>query len=281
MYKICIDPGHAAGSDKKGVAGFSEQVHNLAMAMALRDKLVATGEILVTLTRSDETTDPSLTARGRMGKGADIFLSMHTNGFDGTARGVTVFYSVDIPSDSAPAHELAKRISEALDTPVRGAVTRPSTTNTSVPDPSPKEDYYTVMDVAQDNGAKHVFLSESGFHDNPLDWCAMHRPEGIDAIADAHAVVLCKLLGVKLGTIVHPPEKPPAGSSEIPETVKLGSRGDAVKRLQMLLNANGARLATDGIFGRMTDAAVRAYQRKHELAVDGIVGAKTWGALLT
>lgn len=58
------------------------------------------------------------------------------------------------------------------------------------------------------------------------------------------------------------------------ETIKLGSRGEAVKSLQRKLG-----LAVDGIFGAITDEAVRAFQTAHNLKCDGIVGAKTWEAL--
>jgi N-acetylmuramoyl-L-alanine amidase len=188
MFTVCIDAGHAKGGDKHGCYGFSEQAHNLAMAQALKAKLEATKQITVTLTRTNEIDDPSLTARGRMGRGKDVFLSMHTNGANGRARGVTVFYSVDLPQDKPYALELAKGIATALKTPVRGAVTRGGK--------DPTEDYYTVIDTAQDVGAKHVLLSESGFHDNPQDWAAMVTPQGIEAIAEAHAKVIIKLLGV-------------------------------------------------------------------------------------
>jgi N-acetyl-anhydromuramyl-L-alanine amidase AmpD len=67
---------------------------------------------------------------------------------------------------------------------------------------------------------------------------------------------------------------------EIPKTIHRGDKGDAVKRLQLLLNQHGADLAVDGDFGPKTDAAVRAFQKANGLTVDGIVGPKTWVALL-
>lgn len=72
---------------------------------------------------------------------------------------------------------------------------------------------------------------------------------------------------------------PPADLT-IPATVRYGSRGDTVVRLQQLLRSEGYHLQPDGIFGSMTREAVRSYQTAHDLAVDGIVGKKTWTALL-
>ena len=62
-------------------------------------------------------------------------------------------------------------------------------------------------------------------------------------------------------------------------TIREGSRGEDVKRLQTLLNNEGYSLDVDGIFGEKTQSAVRQYQRNQGLDVDGIVGANTWSAL--
>lgn len=58
------------------------------------------------------------------------------------------------------------------------------------------------------------------------------------------------------------------------QTIRKGSRGDTVAVLQRKLN-----LIADGIFGSITDEAVRDFQKSHGLAADGIVGPKTWAAL--
>jgi peptidoglycan hydrolase-like protein with peptidoglycan-binding domain len=59
-----------------------------------------------------------------------------------------------------------------------------------------------------------------------------------------------------------------------------GDEGQPVRSLQYLLRARGHRVTVDGDFGPRTEAAVRAFQHDSGLGVDGIVGPKTWGALV-
>lgn len=61
--------------------------------------------------------------------------------------------------------------------------------------------------------------------------------------------------------------------------LKYGSKGDEVKELQTALNNNGYNLDVDGSYGSKTQAAVKDYQTKNNLKVDGVVGNQTWGSL--
>jgi len=56
--------------------------------------------------------------------------------------------------------------------------------------------------------------------------------------------------------------------------LRVGSRGGDVGIVQQKVG-----VATDGVFGNLTSAAVKAYQRSRGLVADGIVGAKTWAAM--
>lgn len=80
-----------------------------------------------------------------------------------------------------------------------------------------------------------------------------------------------------------PTENPAdAGDGASPLLVlRNGSRGTQVKVLQYLLIDAGFDCGkVDGIVGKNTIAAVKAFQTAHSLTADGIVGAKTWAALL-
>lgn len=72
-----------------------------------------------------------------------------------------------------------------------------------------------------------------------------------------------------------------------PPTVRLGSRGVRVKRVQEALRAAGYRgdvlnrklLVVDGEYGPRTRRAVKRFQKAKRLFVDGVVGPDTYAAL--
>ncbi len=68
--------------------------------------------------------------------------------------------------------------------------------------------------------------------------------------------------------------------SPVRRTLRKGAQGADVKTLQTFLIAWGCEPGTpDGIFGKQTDAALRAFQRAQGLTVDGVCGPATWTAL--
>jgi hypothetical protein len=72
--------------------------------------------------------------------------------------------------------------------------------------------------------------------------------------------------------------QPTQGMSQVVQQDGLLRRGDsgaAVRQLQAALNDHGAQLTVDGDFGPATERAVEAFQRRHGLSPDGIVGRQT------
>lgn len=107
----------------------------------------------------------------------------------------------------------------------------------------------------------------------------------ISKITNSKWVEWGELKGVSYGSdTFEPAQKPTTEPAQTTEkeyhTLRKGSKGDAVKELQTLLNAHGFNCgAVDGIFGKNTLAAVREFQKANGLALDGVVGPKTWAAL--
>lgn len=67
-------------------------------------------------------------------------------------------------------------------------------------------------------------------------------------------------------------------------TIRRGSKGKDVTEAQTLLANLGYNLGSagiDGDFGRMTEAAVKSFQKAHGLTQDGVIGPMTWDALLS
>ncbi len=65
-------------------------------------------------------------------------------------------------------------------------------------------------------------------------------------------------------------------------TLRRGNHGPDVEHLQGRLNDEGVAqpaLVVDGDFGGLTQGAVRTFQARHGLVVDGVVGLRTWGMI--
>lgn len=188
-------------------------------------------------------------------------LAMHSNAMgttaSHTARGLSV-YCARPESASSLGTAFARIIYESLQaiSPVNGhglisAVGRLS------------EVMYTTAPAA---------LVELDYHDNP-DGAAWIMAN-IDAIAHAYLLGILKVFGIAY--------KSPIAVYPVPtRTLRKGCKGEDVKWLQQRLTNLGYDCGPiDGIFGGKTLAAVKAYQRRNGLVVDGIVGPATRAALL-
>ncbi len=71
-------------------------------------------------------------------------------------------------------------------------------------------------------------------------------------------------------------------SPQTAPVLRIGSRGQAVRDIQVFLKQKGFYTgAVDGIYGNATATAVEAFQRRDtRVANDGIVGQSTWAAMI-
>lgn len=192
MIAIIGDPGHG-GEDRHNLGFSKEYVEadgTLVIGLAFADALNEYEDVSCTLTRYTDKT-MSLTTRGRLAANGFMFVSQHTNASnDPNVRGVEVFYSVDHPEDAEVAALISAAIALAFDIPDRGAKVRPGTND-------PTEDYYTIIDTAEDVGCKHVFLVEAMFHSNPESEQLLLDEENLKRIGRIQAEVFAGYYGFK------------------------------------------------------------------------------------
>lgn len=104
----------------------------------------------------------------------------------------------------------------------------------------------------------------------------------VKALQKAASIIIDGIYGPAsakaLDSYKKPATKSSASSSAIVpypgKLIKKGSRGKDVERIQ-----RAVRVTSDGIFGSGTETAVKAYQKRHGLSADGVVGSKTWNKM--
>lgn len=110
-------------------------------------------------------------------------------------------------------------------------------------------------------------------------YCAGHKEYApkrkIDPLFDMDAF-RAEVAAIMNGSAPPPmliPPAEPAGEGGRP-TLRRGNSGELVRIVQARCGIDA-----DGVFGPLTEAAVRRFQREHALVPDGIVGPRTWAAL--
>jgi peptidoglycan hydrolase-like protein with peptidoglycan-binding domain len=90
------------------------------------------------------------------------------------------------------------------------------------------------------------------------------------------------VVGVSVGTASACPagtQRSDAFAETLPQ-VRPGNSGTAVLGLQLALRDQGYPLRGTGYYGPLTLGSVKSFQRKHGITTSGIVGSKTWHALV-
>lgn len=130
-------------------------------------------------------------------------------------------------------------------------------------------------------GTKTAVILEAGFQSNAGDMQLLAEPQGPDRVGRAVAAAVVDLWGCRCpaGT---PPGQPPSPpwAPPYPGTVRRGAVGGAVRVWQEGLRRRSYDIAADGVFGPATDNAVRSWQSRCGLVVDGIAGPATWHQLV-
>ncbi len=136
--------------------------------------------------------------------------------------------------------------------------------------------------------AESYKLKLGGNHGDPLKWMKKYGKTMDDARRDVAALLRGEEAPEAPAPAPTPTPTPaptpaPKGNTISLRTLSKGSTGEDVKALQILLKGrgcNGNMSTPDGSFGPNTLGAVKLFQEKAGLEVDGYVGPLTWRKLL-
>ena len=133
--------------------------------------------------------------------------------------------------------------------------------------------------VEQINSDGSIITSESGWASYAFRRIKRSNSNGRWGMSSGYTFRGC-IINPSIGSVTAPGNKVSKYTGTLPtSTLRRGSRGTQVKRLQMFLNWYGNNLETDGIFGPATQTAVYQFQKENGLDVDGIVGPRTRKAM--
>lgn len=111
VRKVFIDPGHGGSDPGASGNGLKEKEVVLEIAKKL-GRLLSNNGIEVNYSREDDIyVDLSERARQANEWGADLFVSIHTNAFDGSAYGTECYTH---PNDTAATKQLSRNVANTL-----------------------------------------------------------------------------------------------------------------------------------------------------------------------
>ena len=276
-FKVAISAGHYLGTAGKNChksldpAETKEWVLNDRIADKLQNILSEYSDIEVL--RLDDTSgkkNVSLSERARIANAwkADLYLAIHHNAANKVFNGGGIVAYIHSTNAKAGAAEWQKAFYDACIkyTGLKGNRATPLAKSALYECGSPN-----CVSV----------LMEMGFMNSTQDCPKILTEDFANKSAKALAEVIIERSGAKKFTTAS------SGSVKVEMPVLgNGSKGEAVKTLQRLLNAFGCHdatekpLAVDGSFGPATLYALKNYQDQNKLTVDGKCGQQTWNSLL-
>ena len=273
MLKILLDAGHYGYQNQSPIyPQYYEAKQMWTLHLLLKKHLEANYEVEVGITRDDQAKDLAVTTRGKLAKGYDLFLSLHSNAAKSeSVDRVDVYYSYENLNNAKELAELfVEAISVCMGVDKGTAKTRKSKVG--------NWEYYGVLRGARSVGCPLFFIIEHSFHTNKNAAKWLMSDSNLDKLAKVEAEVIAEYFGLKAKT---------SGFNIGFRLLKNGTSGEDVRAYQYALKgrgikgADGKTIATDGKFGSNTEHATKILQRQFGLKDDGKAGPQTLTAAYT
>lgn len=273
MFKIAYCAGHYLNTPGKRVPAAldADQTREWVLNDRVADAFAQAAQDydgVVLLRTDDPTGSTDISIRSRTDKantwGAELYIDMHHNaGINlGTGGGVVAFCN--------PGSSQGAKYRDAI----YAAVIAAGGLKGNRAQPLQEKGFDSLRLTTMP-----AVLVEYGFMDSATDWPIISQQDYSRKVGEATMTAVAQLAGLQKKTQNKNEE---VCNVEL-KVLKRGSRGDSVRAMQQLLIGEGISCGpkgADGEFGAKTDAALRDYQSKKGLTVDGACGAATWGKLL-
>ncbi len=183
MLKVILSAGHGLGKDhNRGGVCYNEGDNNYFYSLVLKEELEKYKDIHVDLVRDKIMDNPSLAERSAMGKGYDLYFSIHSNACDdNNVRGTEVWDSVERFNKT-----LAKKICDAT-----ANLFGHNNRGVKYKEGRPGFNWYGELRF---NQAKSAMIVEHGFHTN-IDDCNFFK-NNHQLIAYTQAKVIAQHYGL-------------------------------------------------------------------------------------
>lgn len=202
--RVHIDPGHYGSKYNRSTTNkaYYESVMNFKLANYLKEELEEQGAV-VSLSRTNINSNPSLYNRGYGAKGCDIFLSIHSNACSTESVDYPVVYrGFDKTESNKLAQQLADAIHELMNTKQKGRVsTRKNSAGTG--------EYYGVLNGVRKAGLVYYYILEHSFHTNSKATEWLLNDDNLHKLAKKEAQIIFDYFNYGLST----PSKPNQSSS--------------------------------------------------------------------
>lgn len=275
--RVLLDPGHDKAKYNQGaVPEYWEGAQMWRLYEILRPKLEKVGFIVGgTKTKCDQSL--SVTKRGRMAKGYDVLISLHSNACNSPSvdRPVGIYFVDDSCGEiDNISKNLAIRLSEAVQEVMGTSKAQQYSSKSSNDrdgDGRKNDDYYGVLYGAHQVGVPAIIL-ENSFHTNhrAAEW--LLKDENLSLLADKLTTVLMDFYGIK--------NTKQEAVDVLISIMRLADNSPQVKFLQSTLKGYGYYLdELDGNYGPKTEQAVKEFQEANLLEQDGVAGPQTLAKL--
>lgn len=215
MVKVFLDAGH--GGHDSGVASNGLREKDLVLKIALKTRDILLNEYSNIEVKLSRDTDKFvlLNDRARMARdwGADAFVSIHLNGFNGKANGIETFMHSNSTASSPLRQSLHSAIKSKLEK------------YRSITDRGVKSANFAVLRGTYQT--MYSVLTESLFLDNKADAEILKKESGINDIARGHAEGIADFFDLKRKNT----SQPQLNKERNKEEIYLKPTGDTLKNV--------------------------------------------------